>query len=131
MQMTGVEVRKFRIEHGLSLKGLAGIIGCSYTIISDYENSVRQKSKVPWKVQELVDNEELLAEKMKSVEKGRCLKPRKRRDSIGYIPDGKSFEEYNAKLLHFSREADKLGISYGNYMAMRRAKNDSRTARNY
>lgn len=129
--MTGAEVRKFRIEHNLSLKGLAGILGCSYTIISDYENSIRQKSMVPWKVQELVDSPELLAEKMKSVEKGRCLKPRIRRDSIGYIPGGKSFDEYNAKLLNFSCEADKLGISYGNYMAMRRVKNDGRATRNY
>lgn len=48
------------------------------------------------------------------------MKLRIRRDSIGYIPGGKSFEEYNAKLLNLNRKADKLGISYGNYMAMRR-----------
>ena len=131
--MTGAEVRKFREEHGLSKTELGVIIGCTGESIIYFEKGKTKYSRIPKVVKELIGSEELLSEKMTIVEiRRRGIDIKRKHKDAGYIPGGKSFEEYyNAKLLNFSRGADKLGISYGNYMAMRRAKNDSRTARNY
>lgn len=117
MQMTGDEVRKFRKEHGLSLHGLAWILGVSKDSVSRFEKYNTIGLKVSKALEKLTMDEELLAENIVLVKKYKQIKNKK---TIGYIPDGKSFDEHNAKLLNFSREADKLGLSYGNYIAMRR-----------
>lgn len=130
--MTGEEMRKFRLEHGLTMVDLGGILGFSNCGIQYFEKHNSEGSKIPKALEKLLENRELFVQEIDNIKENRSKsKPRIKRDSIGYIPDGKSFEEHNAKLLHFSREADKLGTSYGNYMAMRRAKNDGRATRNY
>lgn len=117
MQMTGAEVKKFREVNGLTLHGLAWILGVSKDSVSRFEKYNTIGLKVSKALENLTMDEELLAENIVLAKEYKQIKNKK---PIGYIPDGKSFEEYNAKLLHFSREADKLGVSYGNYIAMRR-----------
>lgn len=122
-QLSPKKVTEFREKHGLTILDLSLMIDVSFSSVSNYEREKSKISKIPKKVQELMDDAELFAEKMQMIEERRT-NPRKsikhKNNTIGYIPDGKSFEDYNAKLLELSHKADKLGISYGEYMAIRR-----------
>lgn len=117
--MTGEEMRKFRLEHGLTMADLGRMLGFSECGIHFFEKHNSKESKIPKALEKLMENRELFTQEIERIKENHS-KPRIKRNSIGYIPSGKSFDEYNAKLLHFSREADKLGLSYGNYIAMRR-----------
>lgn len=119
--MTGEEMRKFRLEHGLTMVDLGRILGFTNCGIQYFEKHNSEGSKIPKALEKLLENRELFAQEIDNIKENRSKsKPRIKRDSIGYIPSGKSFDEYNAKLLNLNREADKLGLSYGNYIAMRR-----------
>ena len=127
--MTGEEMKKIRLEYGLTRVDLGRMLGFSKFGIQYFEEHNSEVSKIPVALEKLMENRELFAQEIERIKENHS-KPRRRRGSIGHIPD-KSFEEYNAKLLNFSREADKLGVSYGNYMAMRRGNCDGGANRNH
>ena len=114
MQMTGAEVRKFRLEHGLTLHELAWILGVSKDSISRFEKYNTIGLKVSKALEMLTMDEELLAENIVLAKEHKQIKYKK---SIGYMPD-KSFAEYNAKLLQKSKEANILNMPYGEYSAL-------------